>query len=62
MSVEVRSAHDHFVPLTMRVIESSSLLPKNSFSPGSGNPLRKEDREGISTLEEKQGSPKSFEA
>ena len=54
------SACDHFVQLMMQVIESSSLLLKDSFSPGSGNSLRKEDREGISTLEEKQVSLKEL--
>jgi len=45
----------------MRVIEFLSLLPKDFFSP-SGNPLRKEDREGISTLKEKQDSLKELES
>jgi len=58
MLVEVWSAHDHFVPLTTRVslrvfcLRISSRLVLNS--------LRKEDLEGISTLEEKQGSPKEL--
>ena len=56
--MEVWSACDHYVSLTMRVIEFSSLLLKDSFPSDSENPLRKEDREGISTLEEKQGSLK----
>jgi len=30
--VEVWSARDHFAPLTMRAIESSSLLPKEFLS------------------------------
>ena len=53
MSVEVWSARDHFVSLAMGVVESSSLLLKISILPGSGNPLREKDLEGISTLKER---------
>jgi len=54
--MDVWLARNHFVLLMMQVIKSSSLLLKDSFLPGSKNPLRKKDRESISTLEEKQGS------
>ena len=56
--MEAWSLRDHFIPLTLQAIKSSSLLFKDSFSPSSKNSLRKEDREGISILNEKQGSLK----
>jgi len=43
MPVEVWSACDHFVQLTMLVIESSSFLLRVFFSPDSENPLKEED-------------------
>ena len=43
VSVEVWSARDHFVPLTMRAIDLWMVLLRNSFSPDSGDSLREKD-------------------